>query len=105
MKRTNRLKIKITENDVKRQVKDYLNIKGWFNFPLTAGMGSYPGLPDRIAIKNGRTLYIEVKRPGGKQSVNQMTFQSDIWAKGGHYILVKCLDDMIQAIDKLEGRL
>ena len=97
-------KIKITENDVKRVVKDYLSIKGWFNFPLTAGMGSYPGLPDRIAVKNGRTLYIECKRPGGKQSANQLAFQGDIWAKGGHYILVKCLEDLIEAIEKIEGR-
>ena len=97
-------KLKITENDVKNQVKDYLNIKGYFHFPLTAGMGSYPGLPDRIAIKNGRTLYIECKRPGGKQSVNQLAFQGDIWAKGGHYILVKCLEDMIEAIKIIEGR-
>ena len=85
-------------------MKDYLSIKGWFNFPLTAGMGSYKGICDRIAIKNGRVLFIEVKRPGGKQSVNQMAFQNDIWAKGGQYILVKCLDDLIKEIDKIEGR-
>ena len=97
-------KPKITENDVKRVVKDYLSIKGWFNFPLTAGMGSYPGLPDRIAIKNGRVLFIEVKRPGGKQSDHQRQFQNDIWFKGGHYVLVMCLEDLIQAIEKLEGR-
>jgi len=97
-------KLKITENDIKNQVKDYLDIKGYFHFPLTAGMGSYSGLPDRIAIKNGRVLFIEVKRPKGKQSVDQLAFQGDIWAKGGHYILVKCLEDLIQAIDKIEGR-
>jgi len=97
-------KPKILENDVKRVVKDYLSIKGWFNFPLTAGMGSYPGLPDRIAIKNGRVLFIECKRPGGKQSDHQRQFQNDIWFKGGHYILVKCLEDIIQVIEKIEGR-
>ena len=97
-------KLKITENDVKRAVKDYLNIKGWFNFPLTAGMGSYPGLPDRIAVKNGRTLYIEIKRPGGKQSDHQREFQHNIWLKGGQYFIVYCLEDMIKVIDKIEGR-
>ena len=97
-------KIPITENDIKNQVKDYLDIKGYFHFPLTAGMGSYPGLPDRIAIKNGRVLFIEVKCPGGKQSVNQMAFQNDIWVKGGQYILVKCVEDLIKAINKIEGR-
>jgi len=67
-------------------------------------MGAYKGIPDIIAIKNGRTLYIEVKRLGGKQSDHQILFQSNIWAKGGHYILVKCLEDMIEAIKIIEGR-
>ena len=89
---------------MKCAVKDYLNIRGWFNFPLIAGMGSYPGLPDRIAIKNGRVLFIEVKRPGGKQSDHQREFQHNIWLQGGQYILVKCVDDLIKAIDKIEGR-
>jgi len=85
-------------------VKDYLSIKGWFSFPLTAGMGSYKGICDRISIKNGRVLFIECKRPGGKQSDHQRQFQNDIWFKGGHYILVKCIEDLIEAIDKIEGR-
>jgi len=95
-------KIKITENDVKRQVKDYLSIKGYFHFHILQGMGAYKGIPDIIAIKNGRTLFCEVKRPGGKQSDHQILFQSNIWEKGGHYILVKCLDDLIEAINKIE---
>lgn len=85
-------------------MKDYLNIKGWFNFHLTAGIGSYPGLPDREAVKNGRTLYIECKRPDGKQSDDQREFQHNIWLQGGQYILVKCIEDLIQAIDRIEGR-
>ena len=97
-------KPKILENDVKCAVKDYLNIKGWFNFPLTAGMGSYKGICDRIAIKNGRVLFIECKRPGGKQSANQLAFQGDIWAKGWHYVLVECLDDMIEAVERIEAK-
>jgi len=85
-------------------VKDYLSLKGYFHFPILQGLGAYKGIPDIIAIKNGRTLYIECKRPGGKQSVNQLAFQGDIWAKGGQYILVKCLEDLSEAIDKIEGR-
>jgi len=98
-------KIKITENDIKNQVKGYLDIKGYFHFPLTAGMGSYKGICDRIAIKNGRVLFIECKRPKGKQSGYQLIFESDIWEKGGHYVLVKCLEDLIQVIDKIEGKI
>ena len=95
----------ISENEVKHQVKDYLNIMGWFNFHILQGMGAYKGIPDRIAVKNGQVLFIEVKKPmGSKHSDFQIKFQENIEKAGGIYILVKCLDDLIKAIDKLEGR-
>ena len=99
MKRKLRLKIKVSEADIKEQVKDYLNLKGWFHFPLTAGLGSYKGLPDRIAIKDNRVLFLEVKKPiGWKHSDSQKQFQKDIKEYGGEYYLVKCLEDMIKII-------
>lgn len=90
----------ISENDVKHQVKQYLDLKGWFNFHLLAGLGAYPGLPDRVAIKGGRTLYLEIKKPiGGKQSENQKLFQENIEKAEEEYILVKCLEDLIKVVE------
>ena len=90
---------------MKRAVKDYLNATGWFNFHILQGMGAYKGIPDRIAIKNGTVLFIEVKKPkGSKQSDNQKIFQECIEQAGGIYILVKCIEDLIKAINKIEGR-
>ena len=90
----------ITEKDIRRVCKDYLEIKGWFVFHLLQGLGCYPGLTDMVAIKDGRVLFIEVKKPGGKQSQFQKDFQTLIEAHGGEYILVKCLEDLIEAIKK-----
>ena len=91
----------ITENDIKNQVKDYLNLKGWFHFPLTAGMGSYKGSPDRIAIKDGRVLFLEIKKPiGWKHGDPQKQFQKDIKEHQGEYYLITCLEDLIEAIKK-----
>jgi len=98
------LKYMISENEVKRQVKDYLNATGWFNFHILQGMGAYKGIPDRIAAKNGKVLFIEVKKLGGKQSDNQKHFQECVEGAGGIYILVNDLNDIVKAIDKLEGR-
>jgi len=98
MKSKFKQKVKITENDVKRAVKDYLNINGWFSFPLTAGMGSYKGAPDRIAIKNSRVLFLEIKRPTGKQSKCQKQFQKDIEDHGGEYYVIKCVDELAKII-------
>ncbi|MEA2016249.1 MAG: hypothetical protein U9O59_06055, partial [Actinomycetota bacterium] len=91
--------IKITENNIKKQVKDYLDIMGWFNFPLTAGIGSYKGAPDRIAIKGGRVLFLEIKKPvGWKQSDGQKQFQKDIEEHNGEYYLIRNLDELIKII-------
>ena len=87
-----------TENEIKRLVKDYLKIKGWFHFYNLQGMGAYKGVPDIIAIKNGRVLFIECKRParGSKQSPAQIEFQRNIEYQGGEYVLVRCLEDLIE---------
>ena len=91
---------KISENEIKHQVKEYLDLKGWFNFHLIAGMGSYPGLVDRIAVKGGRTLYLEIKKPiGGKQSENQKLFQENIEKAGEEYFIIRNLEDLIKGLE------
>jgi len=57
-------------------------------------LGSYPGLPDLQAVKNGQALYIEVKKPGGRQSPKQKQFQQSLESAGGTYILAKSIDDI-----------
>jgi len=98
MKRKYRLKIKVSENDIKKQCKDYLSLKGYFHFYMLAGMGAYKGIPDIIAIKNNRVLFLEIKRPGGKQSEHQQQFQLDIEGQGGEYYVIKSLEDLIKII-------
>jgi len=98
MKRKLRQKIKISENDIKKQVKQYLSLKGYFHFHILQGLGAYKGIPDIIAIKNNRVLFLEIKRPGGRQSDYQKQFQADIEGQGGEYYIVKCLEDLIKII-------
>lgn len=84
------------ETALKNQIKQYLSIKGWFHFPVLQGLGAYKGIPDRIAVKNGRALFIEVKAPKGTQSKHQEEFQIRIEEAGFEYILVKSLEDLIE---------
>jgi Holliday junction resolvase len=93
--------VKLTpENIVKRQIKDYLWIKGWFNFPLLQSLGCYPGAPDRIAIKDGRVLFIEIKSATGKQSPYQKRFEKYVTACGGEYLLARCVEDVMTIIEE-----
>jgi len=98
MKRKLRFKFKISENDVKSLIKDYLTVKGWFWFYNLQGLGSYDGIPDFIAIKNGRTIYLEAKKPGGIQSPGQIDFERNITYQKGEYYLIDCLEDLIKII-------
>ena len=90
---------KISENDVKKMVKDYLSIKQYYHFPILQGLGAKRGIPDIIAIKNNRVLFLECKRPGGgKQSEYQKQFQADIEGHGGEYYIVSSLNELIDII-------
>ena len=75
------------ENAEKKAIKEYLSLIGCFNFPLLAGLGAVPGLPDRFAVWRGRVYAIEIKAPGGKQSDKQKIFQDNWEAQGQTYVL------------------
>lgn len=69
MKNTGKQVLKVSENDVKAIVKDYLDIKGIFHFHNLQGMGSYLGVPDRMAFRNEKKkvealLFKELKSCG-----------------------------------------
>ncbi len=82
------------EKDIRKQIQDYLRWTGWFVYYNLAGLGSYPGLSDLVAVRGGRTVHIEVKAPKGVQSDRQRRFQQDIEAAGGTYILARCVEDV-----------
>ena len=86
------------EPEIRAQVREFLQWQGWFVFYHLQGLGSYPGLPDLQAVKEGRTIYIEIKRPGGRQSPGQKKFQQELEAVGGAYILAKNVRDVVIAV-------
>ena len=89
------IKAKITETDIRRMLVDYLRMKGWFVYHCLAGLGAYPGLSDLVATKDGRTVHIEVKKPGtGRQSEKQQKFQADLEAAGGEYLIAMSIEDL-----------
>jgi len=89
------------ETDLKLAVKQYLDIKGIFNFPLLQGLGSYKGLPDRVAHINGKVVYLEIKKLKGKLSPHQDVFWTQCLDDDIDYKVIRSLDDLI---DLLEGK-
>lgn len=88
-------KPKIKESDIRKQVRDYLRLKGWLVIYLLQGLGCYPGLSDLVAIKGGKVVWIELKKPGKSvQSEKQIIFQEQIESHGGIYRVVRGIEDL-----------
>lgn len=94
-----RLKFKISENDIKRQVKNYLDIKGFFHFHILQGLGAFRGIPDMIAVKAGRVIFLEIKKPGGKLSEYQQRFKETMERVGGEYYVVRSLEEIMKILE------
>jgi hypothetical protein len=83
------------ETRVKKACVQYMKVMRIRSFPLTAGMGSYPGLPDRIVHYNGRVFYMEFKRPaGGRLSPHQKRFRLMCIEDGIPYVVIRGISDI-----------
>lgn len=71
--------------------------------------GLVPGVSDMILLKPNSLhgyLCIENKTPKGKQSPEQVLFQEAVERNGGKYIVIRSLDEFMNAIEKyLNGEL
>jgi hypothetical protein len=82
------------ESDIRKQIQDYLRWNGWYVYYNLQGLGSYPGLSDLVAIRDGRVVHLEIKQPSGRQSEKQMAFQQHIEAAGGEYMVARSIEDI-----------
>lgn len=86
----------LKESDIQVQIKHYLQMNGWFVVKIHQSLGSYKGIADLYALKNGKHVWIEVKTANGRQSEHQWYFQRDIEAFGGKYIIARSVDDVME---------
>lgn len=59
------------------------------------------GTPDLLLCYQGRFIGLEVKSPTGRQSPDQKIAQKAIEKAGGIYLLVRGVDEVIAALEKL----
>ena len=64
--------------------------------------GFQRGLPDlSIAIPNGITLHLELKKPsGGRQSKDQIRIQKQLESLGHNYTIIRSVDELLDTIAK-----
>lgn len=118
-----------TEAETQKAVMEYLAASRIFAFRLNTaavkvekrffrahslgkGAADVVAMPRSLRVQsaNGRILYIdgppavwwiEVKRPGGKQSPEQKSFQVKVEAQGQNYLLVESIDQVIEWVKEL----
>jgi hypothetical protein len=94
----------ITEGAILAALRNYLRLRGWYVIRHQQSMGSHKGLSDLTAIKDGITVYLETKRPGGRLSPVQEQFRMAIEGHGGIYRVVASYEEVITVVDDLERR-
>lgn len=86
------------ETKVKNKIREELKKRNIFNFNLMAGLGSFPGVPDRIMHYHGRVIYLEVKSPKGVMSPYQLEFRKQCAEDGVEYYVIRELNDLIKIL-------
>ena len=82
-------------------VRQFLQLGGWLVIRHQQGLGAYKGFPDLTAVKDGRTVYVEVKTPTGRQSEAQVAFQREVEERGCEYIVARSTADVAHLCDCL----
>ena len=89
-------RLKVTEADITKQIRDYLELKRIFHWKVFQTLGSTPGVSDIIGIHKGKFLAIEVKTEKGILTENQLNFLANVKFNGGIALVARCLEDVIK---------
>jgi hypothetical protein len=81
-----------SEGKVVQQIHKYLKSNGWFQLNLISTSPS--GIPDRVAFKDGRYIWFEIKKPGGRLQPNQEYMIDKMKSYGMEVYVVDSLEEV-----------
>ncbi len=85
---------RLPENQIQSMIIQMLRQFGWFVVKIHQSLGSYKGIADLYVLKDGRSIWIEVKTPRGRLSEHQERFRDDVGVHGGEFIVARGIDDI-----------
>lgn len=65
---------------------------------ISVGMGVHRGFADLLVLSQGRILFLEVKAPGGRASIDQQMFCAAVESQGHGYRIVRSVEDALAAL-------
>lgn len=87
------------ESAIQRQIITVLKEAGYMVVKI--GLCSLPGFPDLMALKDGQTLFIEVKRPGCRPRPLQQYRLGELQRKGFRAIVADSVDAVKRELNQL----
>lgn len=90
------MKSSILESKVERDICDYAQRRGWWVAKFIAP--GQTGVPDRLFIRRGRHVFIEVKRPGEVPSEKQFDKHAEMRAFGAEVHWVDSLEEAMEIL-------
>ena len=91
-----------SERIIQKNIQNWLKRQGWFVRKWHQGPYAGAGMPDLYALKDGHSIHIEVKAPGGKLTALQEHTIKKIQDHGGIVIVVTSVDEVKKAIQQFE---
>lgn len=81
------------ESKIQTQIKNALKKSGWLVIKLI--QCSEAGMPDLLAIKQGRVVFLEVKQPGRKPRPLQVFRHKQLTEQGIEVFVPSCKQDIL----------
>ena len=94
----------MTESQIQKQAIELLKLSGYLVFRLNSGRARNnirlcpPGTPDLLAVKQGRVLWIEMKKPGGALSESQVGMITTLMNHGQEVAVVSGILELQEMI-------
>ena len=77
-------------NDIEQPARIYAISRGWLFEKVVSQ--SRKGWPDRLAIRNGRVVFVEFKKPGEEPTAQQYKRHQEIRDHGGEVVWFNTLE-------------
>ena len=84
------------EQDIKNELKKYIEQIGGYWCAVTGGAWSKPGDPDIVACVDGRFIGIEAKTPDGRLKQDQIERKEEIEDAHGIYLVIRSKEQLAE---------
>ena len=90
--------VKFSEKEITHSIRSLLKQFQIFHWKNFGGPMGEKGVSDLLGCYQGKMLALEVKKPGGRPSPEQLRFIENVKANGGIAAIVHSIDEVIELL-------